>query len=228
MRTSSCSQHDRKHVVIYPLALVPGKPNPSTFPFTSISVTLTPSPSSSSSTSSPQTLTLDGAPLAEALQYGPTAGIPGLVRWLTNLQEEVHHRKRGGTAENAEWAVSVGSGSQDLMTKVGELLVYLVAGLGGLPLACSRGLPVLSSHVLHNFSWCIAWPTDPLTFSYARLLHTIHFFFPALTRPTTLARKTTGVPMSDKPRRRNLIGDPCLFVRSVLHYIHFIHARHED
>jgi len=51
--------------------------------------------------------------LTEGLQYGPTAGLGGLVKWLENLQETKHSRKKDGS-----WQVSVGSGSQDLINKV--------------------------------------------------------------------------------------------------------------
>lgn len=56
---------------------------------------------------------LDGAALNEALQYGPSAGLASIRGWLTDLQAQVHKRDKG---EN--WAVSLGSGSHDLMSKV--------------------------------------------------------------------------------------------------------------
>lgn len=56
---------------------------------------------------------LDGEALNEALQYGPSAGLGGLRAWLSDLQAQVHKRPEGD-----DWAVSVGSGSQDLMSKV--------------------------------------------------------------------------------------------------------------
>jgi len=52
-----------------------------------------------------ETLTIDGDALSAALQYGATAGLPGLVEFLENLNEKRHHRTRDGS-----WRVSVGSG----------------------------------------------------------------------------------------------------------------------
>lgn len=62
---------------------------------------------------------LDGAALNEALQYGPSAGLNSIRGWLTDLQAQVHKRELG-----ANWAVSLGSGSQDLMSKVGFFLSW--------------------------------------------------------------------------------------------------------
>jgi len=57
-------------------------------------------------------LIVESDALTEGLQYGPTAGLAGLVKWLENLQEVKHVRKKDGS-----WQVSVGSGSQDLINK---------------------------------------------------------------------------------------------------------------
>lgn len=46
------------------------------------------------------------------MQYGPSAGLSNIRGWLSNLQETVHKRAPG------DWTVSMGSGSQDLMSKV--------------------------------------------------------------------------------------------------------------
>lgn len=61
----------------------------------------------------PEVLLVESDALNEGLQYGPTAGLGGLVEWLEALQEAKHHRVRDGS-----WRVSVGSGSQDLIYKV--------------------------------------------------------------------------------------------------------------
>jgi tryptophan aminotransferase len=54
------------------LIVGPGKPNPETFPFSKISVTL--------NGPEEETLVLDEAALAEALQYGLPAGHSGLIK----------------------------------------------------------------------------------------------------------------------------------------------------
>lgn len=60
---------------------------------------------------------IEGSDLWDALQYGPTPGLTTFRNWLTSLQETVHKREKGG--EGGEWSISVGTGSQDMMTKVG-------------------------------------------------------------------------------------------------------------
>lgn len=77
------------------------QPNPETFPFSSLSVNVKPiNPSDPV-----ETLTIEGDALSQALQYGATAGLPGLIDFLENLNEKRHHRARDGS-----WRVSVGSG----------------------------------------------------------------------------------------------------------------------
>ncbi|KAH8917737.1 PLP-dependent transferase [Atractiella rhizophila] len=95
------------------ISFLAGKPNPTTFPFSELSVTIKSAP--------PVTLTLSENELNEALQYGPTAGLPGLVKWLIGLQEQEHGRSWEG--EGRSWKVSIGSGSQDSMTKVFNTIV---------------------------------------------------------------------------------------------------------
>lgn len=60
-----------------------------------------------------ETLTIEADALSEGLQYGATAGLPSLNRWLENLQEMRHKRPKDGS-----WRLSLGSGSQDLINKV--------------------------------------------------------------------------------------------------------------
>ncbi|KAI5480025.1 AP endonuclease 2 [Pseudohyphozyma bogoriensis] len=95
------------------ISFLAGKPNPSTFPFSSISVTLKPV-----ADEEPETLTVETDALNEALQYGPTAGLGGLVNWIEDMEEKVHSRPRDGS-----WRVSLGSGSQDLINKAFQSLV---------------------------------------------------------------------------------------------------------
>ncbi|KAJ7025731.1 TdiD protein [Mycena alexandri] len=95
------------------LSLLAGKPNPTTFPFTSFSFSAQAPPVEDGQKAAGDiALTLSGAELAAALQYGPTGGMAPLVDWLHGLQETVHGRLRG-----EGWTLSVGSGSQDLLSK---------------------------------------------------------------------------------------------------------------
>ena len=77
------------------------QPNPETFPFSSLSVNVKPVVPSDPI----ETLTIEGDALSQALQYGATAGLPGLVEFLEDLNEKRHRRARDGS-----WRVSVGSG----------------------------------------------------------------------------------------------------------------------
>lgn len=123
------------------VSLLAGKPNADTFPFSAIKVDLKPIvrpshpssfprcppalplPAPTSLTLPPtpaqvpgdpvETLTVESDALNEALQYGATAGLPSLNKWIENLQEVRHKRVKDGS-----WRVSLGSGSQDLINKV--------------------------------------------------------------------------------------------------------------
>ncbi|KAM0755517.1 PLP-dependent transferase [Meredithblackwellia eburnea MCA 4105] len=96
------------------ISFLAGKPNPTTFPFSSISVQLKPIVEGDK----PETLVVESSALNEGLQYGPTAGLGGLVDWLEDLQVKKHHRTKDGS-----WRVSVGSGSQDLIYKAFQALI---------------------------------------------------------------------------------------------------------
>lgn len=91
------------------LSLLAGKPNVTTFPFTSMSFT-TRSPSAPSQDIE---LSLTNDELAIGLQYGLTAGLDDLITWVYGLQELAHGRKKG-----EGWRTSIGAGSQDLIYKV--------------------------------------------------------------------------------------------------------------
>lgn len=91
------------------ISMLAGKPNSSTFPFTSIQLTAR----SPTDPTKEEILTIGQEELEPALQYGPTAGIPSLLEWIWGLQEFAHGRKRG-----EGWRSSVGSGSQDVIYKV--------------------------------------------------------------------------------------------------------------
>ena len=93
------------------ISLLAGKPNPETFPFTSFSFTArTPS---ADGTDPEREVTLKNEDLQEALQYGPTPGLPRLIKWLLDLQEKVHERVPG-----EDWTLTCGAGGQDLLYKV--------------------------------------------------------------------------------------------------------------
>ncbi|KAF8072222.1 PLP-dependent transferase [Lyophyllum atratum] len=96
------------------ISLLAGKPNPSTFPFTSFSF----SARSPLDDNIDVTLKLSDSELAKGLQYGATAGYEPLCDWIYGLQEFSHGRKR-----SEGWGLSIGSGSQDLIYKAVASLV---------------------------------------------------------------------------------------------------------
>ncbi|KAH9983439.1 hypothetical protein BJV74DRAFT_797421 [Russula compacta] len=96
------------------ISLLAGKPNAALFPFTSVQFTI-PSADGSEQLS----LKVDDDLLSMALQYGPTSGIPPMVEWLTEFQEQEHGRR---TREEG-WRVSVTAGSQDAIYKAVHALV---------------------------------------------------------------------------------------------------------
>ncbi|TFK60560.1 hypothetical protein BDN72DRAFT_523316, partial [Pluteus cervinus] len=84
------------------ISLLAGKPNATTFPFTSLSFT-----ARSPVDDSPETaISLTETELEEALQYGATDGLKQLRNWIVGLQQLSHGRKLDGG-----WKVSIGSGS---------------------------------------------------------------------------------------------------------------------
>ena len=102
------------------ISLLAGKPNATTFPLTSIQL------KARSPTNPDEEIVTEvsGEALAEGLQYGPTAGIPSLIDWVYGLQEHEHGRKKG-----EGWRVSIGSGSQDVIYKVGYHPCFFAATL---------------------------------------------------------------------------------------------------
>ncbi|KAF9473803.1 PLP-dependent transferase [Pholiota conissans] len=96
------------------ISLLAGKPNVSTFPFTSLSFNAR----SPDGDGGERVINLDETDLAQGLQYGDTAGLKDLLEWITRLQEINHGRQK-----EEGWRVSIGSGSQDLIFKAVAALV---------------------------------------------------------------------------------------------------------
>ncbi|KAH8923944.1 PLP-dependent transferase [Atractiella rhizophila] len=98
------------------ISFLSGKPHPTAFPIKKLTTSIT-CPFSGENVD----LSIDGEDLQASLQYGPTTGAPKLVEWLTRFQELEH--KRSFEGEGKRWRISMGNGSQDLMTKVFDTLV---------------------------------------------------------------------------------------------------------
>jgi hypothetical protein len=84
--------------------------------------------------------------LSMGLQYAPTSGIPPIVEWLSEFQEQEHGRTR-----QEGWRVSVTAGSQDAIYKVRPAMEWHLSLIRQYPrlytrswtreiLSCSRSL----------------------------------------------------------------------------------------
>ncbi|KAI8371567.1 pyridoxal phosphate-dependent transferase [Radiomyces spectabilis] len=87
------------------ISLGAGQPNPETFPFESMTVKL----------KSGEIMEMDPQLFQRALSYDLTSGLPPLNQWLRQLQTIEH-------APPCDFDISVGSGSQDLLTKALEMM----------------------------------------------------------------------------------------------------------
>lgn len=112
------------------ISLLAGKPNDAMFPFTNVQFSV-PYPDSSEQ----MLLKVDDDLLSMGLQYAPTSGIPPMVEWLTNFQEQEHGRRR-----QEGWRVSVTAGSQDAIYKVRPAILSTIVGPSiSLGYTCPRG-----------------------------------------------------------------------------------------
>ncbi|KAK3824743.1 MAG: pyridoxal phosphate-dependent transferase [Benniella sp.] len=88
------------------ISLGAGAPNGDLFPFEGITI----------SVKNGEPLQIDSKLLAESLTYGPSDGVPQLNGWLKELQKIQHAPPR-------DFVVTIGTGSQDLVTKAFQVLV---------------------------------------------------------------------------------------------------------
>ncbi|KAG2185002.1 hypothetical protein INT43_000915 [Umbelopsis isabellina] len=89
------------------ITLGAGFPNKDTFPFESLQVTL----------KDGTTLKMDQKLFESSLQYSATPGLPALTDWLRELQLDEHKPR------NKDFSISLGIGSQDLITKAFEMFI---------------------------------------------------------------------------------------------------------
>lgn len=99
------------------ISLLAGKPNAALFPLTGVQLTTPRVDGPSSGAEEDVKLKVDGELLAMGLQYAPTAGIPPMVEWLTDFQEQEHGRR----SVEEVWRVSITAGSQDAIYKASLL-----------------------------------------------------------------------------------------------------------
>jgi DNA-binding transcriptional MocR family regulator len=95
------------------ISLLAGKPNAALFPLTGVELTTPRVDGSTSSAKEEVKLKVDDELLAMGLQYSATSGIPPMVEWLTNFQEQEHGRR----SLEEGWRVSITAGSQDAIYK---------------------------------------------------------------------------------------------------------------
>ncbi|KAG2236974.1 pyridoxal phosphate-dependent transferase [Thamnidium elegans] len=88
------------------ISLGAGQPNPATFPFAGMTVTL----------KTGEKIEIDTELFNRALSYDLTGGEPLLNEWLCELQR-VEHKPP------VKFSLSIGSGSQDLLTKALEMMI---------------------------------------------------------------------------------------------------------
>jgi len=101
---------------LQPLLVIPGMislgggmPNPETFPIAKASLTL----------KDGTTLELSPEKMKLSLQYSETAGLKGLVKWLSDFQQKIHRPPLGMSANS----LLVSPGSQDVLSKAFEMLI---------------------------------------------------------------------------------------------------------
>ncbi|KAG2237827.1 pyridoxal phosphate-dependent transferase [Thamnidium elegans] len=88
------------------ISLGAGQPNPNTFPFAGMAITL----------KTGEKIEVDEELFSRSLSYDLTPGLPHLTKWLSELQK-IEHKPP------IEYDLSVGVGSQDLLTKAFDMLL---------------------------------------------------------------------------------------------------------
>ena len=101
------------------ISMLAGKPNPLGFPFESISLKLRPDAElgTDPATGLPAELVIQGKELEDALQYGATPGFGPLRDALAAIVSKVHGRTINDGSPAGDFKLSVGVGSQDVLTK---------------------------------------------------------------------------------------------------------------
>ena len=189
------------------LSLLAGKPNVDMFPFANIALELKPV-----GAEAPTTLNIRGADLEAALQYGQTFGLPRLVEWIVQWQVRMHGRAVVPPTAPAHdglhpWRVTVGNGSQDLLTKTfnallnpgDSVLAECPAYTGILPTLASLQANVVAVEsdaeglMPASLERILAgWATDPQTAPYA---------FPKLIYTTPTAANPSGTTAGEARKR---------------------------
>ncbi|TFL05043.1 PLP-dependent transferase [Pterulicium gracile] len=99
-----------EHHIPKPISLLAGKPNPAMFPFAGSMSWTSRDPHNPEKI---ETLTMDEDLLKLGLNYSETPGLLQMRQFLEEMQEDEHGRLK----EEEGWRVTVGPGSQDLISK---------------------------------------------------------------------------------------------------------------
>lgn len=102
------------------ISFLAGKPNPDGFPFEALTLRLKPDAvmATDPKTSEPIELKIEGKVLESALQYSATAGEEILHDGLLPIISTVHGRTKNDGTPAGEYGIAIGTGSQDLLSKV--------------------------------------------------------------------------------------------------------------
>eukprot|EP01083_Nonionella_stella_P171218 584395_1 len=90
------------------ISLGGGMPSSDLFPFKKIRFSL----------QNGETVELSEKDVNESLQYSPTPGLPGLVKFLRDFQSKLHYK----SADSTEWSLSVTTGSTEALSMAFEML----------------------------------------------------------------------------------------------------------
>ncbi|KAF9021921.1 PLP-dependent transferase [Hymenopellis radicata] len=184
------------------LSLLAGKPNPTTFPFTSLSFTVR-------------------SPVepGREVPYGETGGIPALRKWIDELQARVHGRRQG-----EGWRTTIGSGSQDLICKAvtalvnrgDPILVESPVYAGVIPmfqsLECDQIEVETDSHGIMSSSLRSIlenWPKDKIK---PRVLYTVPYGCNPTGMTATLERRKEVLKLAHEYNFLILEDDPYYFL----------------
>lgn len=200
------------------ISLLAGKPNAALFPFTSVQFTA-PACAADGSVSEQTLLKVDDGVLAMGLQYAPTSGIPPMVEWLTEFQEQEHARRR-----TEGWRVSVTAGSQDAIYKAIQALVdpgdpVLIEKpvyAGVIPifeaLHCEMIEVETDGEGLNSLSLCETLENWPSSKPRPRVLYTIPYGCNPTGATTSLTRRKEVLDLSRKYNFLILEDDPYYFM----------------
>ncbi|CAO1612828.1 unnamed protein product [Sympodiomycopsis kandeliae] len=209
------------------ISLLSGKPNSSTFPVKKITLDIETPSNDIDGPASVSTVSIDAGDLDAALQYGPTDGLPRLVKWVEALQTRMHGVQKG----NGHWRCSFGVGSQDCLTKAMEallnpgdtLLVEAPTYPGILPQV--RALGANAVELTPDAEGATPEELESILCNWQTSSRTRHLPFPKLLYLTPTGGNPTGATSSES-RKRSILSilqkhDVLLFEDDAYYYLDY-------